>query len=111
MEIAELLYKMGIPFRYEMRLVLYDMKGNRTVMYPDFSIPLIENWFYIEHLGLLNKESYRERNAEKLYEYHHNGILMPGQMIFTMDGPDGGLNVGPIIEFLNDIIIPRVMPN
>ena len=108
MEIAELLYKLGIPFRYEMRLVLYDHDGNRSVIYPDFSIPVDGEWFFIEHLGLMTKEGYRKRNVKKLYDYHHNGILMPGQLIFTMDGPDGGLDVGPVIEFMTKMILPRI---
>ncbi len=108
MEIAELLYKLGIPFRYEMQLVLLNDKGNHKVVYPDFSIPMEEEWFYIEHLGLLNKEKYRNRNAEKLHEYHSNGIFMPGQLIFTMDGPDGGLDAGPVMEFLQNMILPRL---
>lgn len=77
-------------------------------LYPDFSIPLEDEWFFIEHLGLLNKEKYVKRNAEKLHEYHSNGILMPGQLIFTMDGPDGGLDAGPVIEFLQNILLPRL---
>ena len=108
MEIAELLYKLGIPFRYEMRLVLMDENGNPKVVYPDFSIPLEDDWFFIEHLGLLNKERYRKRNAEKLHEYHSNGIFMPGQLIFTMDGPDGGLDAGPVMEFLRNMILPKL---
>ena len=108
MEIAELLYKLGIPFRYEMRLVLMDENGNPKVVYPDFSIPLEDDCFFIEHLGLLNKERYRKRNAEKLHEYHSNGIFMPGQLIFTMDGPDGGLDAGPVMEFLRNMILPKL---
>lgn len=108
MEIAELLYKLGIPFRYEMKVWLIDEKGEPDIVYPDFSIPMEENWFYIEHLGLLTRENYRLRNAEKLHDYHSNGILMPGQMLFTMDGPDGGLDAGPIAEFLKEIILPRI---
>ena len=108
MEIAELLYKLGIPFRYEMRLVLMDENGNPKVVYPDFSIPLEDDWFFIEHLGLLNKERYRKRNAEKLHEYHSNGIFMPGQLIFTMDGPDGGLDAGPVMEFLQNMLLPKL---
>lgn len=108
MEIAELLYKLGIPFRYEMRLELFDDDGKVKIVYPDFSIPLEDEWFFIEHLGLLNKEKYVKRNAEKLHEYHSNGILMPGQLIFTMDGPDGGLDAGPVMEFLQNILLPRL---
>ncbi|MBR4861312.1 MAG: hypothetical protein IKU09_03845 [Firmicutes bacterium] len=108
MEIAELLYKLGIPFRYEMRLELFDDDGKVKIVYPDFSIPLEDEWFFIEHLGLLNKEKYVKRNAKKLHEYHSNGILMPGQLIFTMDGPDGGLDAGPVIEFLQNILLPRL---
>ncbi len=108
MEIAELLYKLGIPFRYEMRLELFNDDGSCKIVYPDFSIPLENEWFFIEHLGLLNKERYVKRNAEKLRDYHSNGILMPGQLIFTMDGPDGGLDAGPVMEFLQKILLPRL---
>lgn len=108
MEIAELLYKLGIPFRYEMRMVLMKEDGNYKELYPDFSIPMEEEWFFIEHLGLLDKETYRERNIEKLHIYHYNGILMPGQLIFTMDGPDGGLDAGPVIDFLETTILPKI---
>ena len=108
MEIAELLYKLGIPFRYEMRLELFAEDGTCKVVYPDFSIPLEDEWFFIEHLGLLNKSRYVRRNAEKLHEYHSNGIFMPGQLIFTMDGPDGGLDAGPVIDLLKAVILPRI---
>jgi len=108
MVIAEMLYSMGIPFVYEKEVFVEEEDGNLKAVYPDFSVPLGGEWFYIEHLGRLDLEGYRQRNAEKLQNYHASGILMPGQLIFTMDGPGGVLDAGPVCEFLERVILPRI---
>jgi hypothetical protein len=65
--IAELLYKAGIPFYYESRLVLYDEWGEKHFYYPDFTIALPDGRVvYWEHFGRMDSSDYREKNYKKL---------------------------------------------
>jgi len=108
MIIAEMLYSMGIPFCYEKEVFVEEEDGNLKAVYPDFAIPVGDGWYYIEHLGRLDLEGYRQRNAKKLEEYYRSGILMPGNLIFTMDGPDTELDAGPVRQFLESLILPQI---
>ena len=81
--IANAYYSMGIPYRYEARL---DLRGNQY-KYPDFTVLDVKNrrQIYHEHLGLLNKNDYRNNNLRKLNLYAENGILLGDNLIITFE--------------------------
>lgn len=64
--IANLLYDLGIAYRYE---YIYRRGGWTT--YPDFTIlhPRTGERFYLEYFGMMNQESYRNRAFEKIAHY------------------------------------------
>ena len=53
-------------------------------------------------------EPYDYDSLNGLVSAAYKGAFLPGQLIFTMDGPDGGLDAGPVIDFLKAMILPRI---
>ena len=105
--IAELLYRAGIPFYYEARLVLYDEWGEKHFYYPDFTIELPDgSVIYWEHFGRMDSSEYRQKNFKKLSVYHHNDIFPPNNLIITMESQRGGIDVNAI----NRIITKQLLP-
>lgn len=91
--LAETIYRSGFSVYYEKKIILYDEFGNQKTAYMDFIIPLTP--FYeigLEHNGLLEDDTYFQRNMEKLRLYHMNGIYQPKNLIITADKPGGGLD-------------------
>ena len=87
--IADSLFYAGIDYSYEDDLVL----NNGIIAHPDFTIykggqPI----FYWEHLGMLQKEDYREKWDIKRKSYEENGIIEGKNLIISKDGLDGSIN-------------------
>ena len=79
--IADKLYALGIPYRYEYPLIL---EGNIKV-YPDFTIlrmPAREE-VYLEHFGMMDDSNYVDKAIYKLDSYERNGIY-PGVNLFIL---------------------------
>ena len=78
--IADKLYAMGVPYRYEYPLVL---NGNLKI-YPDFTILKMpeREVVYLEHFGMVDEEEYAENVLLKLSTYEKNGIY-PGVNLFA----------------------------
>lgn len=105
--IAELLYKAGIPFYYEARLVLYDEWGEKHFYYPDFTIELPDGRIiYWEHFGRMDSSDYRDKNYQKLSVYHYNNIFPPNNLIITMESRKGGIDVNAIQHIINHQLLP-----
>jgi hypothetical protein len=77
------------------------------VKYPDFTfLPPARDKFYWEHLGRLDLQKYRADTFEKLSLYHQNNILIPNNLILTMDDKDGGLDVAGINRIITGTLMP-----
>ncbi|MBO5336225.1 MAG: hypothetical protein J6A94_03740 [Lachnospiraceae bacterium] len=79
--IADKLYLLGIPYRYEYPLKL---AGNRTI-YPDFTIlkmPEREE-VYLEHFGMMDDSDYVDSAMFKLNTYEKNGIYLGVKLFIT----------------------------
>lgn len=89
--IADTLYKMKIPYRYEARLCL----DNNKIIYPDFTCLNLRTrkTIYWEHLGLLGVNDYANKNFEKLEAYEQNGIFLGDELMISMEMPENPLNV------------------
>ena len=92
--IADALEFYNIHYRSDERLDLMDAKRVLHQRYPDFIIMLPSGTeIYWEHLGLLAKDEYAERAAEKLCLYFQNGILPGKNLILTADDSSGGIDM------------------
>lgn len=99
--IANLLEKYQIPYRYEYPIKL---EGIGTV-YPDFTTLCIKKRteIYIEHLGLIDDEEYREKNIRKLTCYEMNGIRAGYNLIITYESARTPLNTRLVEKKIKDI--------
>lgn len=88
--IADKLYALGIPYRYEYPLVL---EGNIKI-YPDFTIlrmPAREE-VYLEHFGMMDEKDYVEGAIHKLNTYEKNGICIGVNLFITFETSKKALN-------------------
>ena len=88
--IADKLYALGIPYRYEYPLML---DGN-IKLYPDFTIlrmPTREE-VYLEHFGRMDDSSYVDGVMLKLNTYARNGIYLGENLFITHETGRNPLN-------------------
>lgn len=107
--IADLLYSKGIPFEYERELRMAD--GTRRA--PDFTVEddTSGTTYYWEHLGMLQRPSYRRSWEKKLAWYEAHDILPladgggpAGTLVTTEDGHDGGISSADIEELIDELL-------
>ena len=100
--IADLLYEMEIPYRYEPRV---RMKGG-NYKYPDFLIlnRKTRQTIYWEHLGLMDDPDYLNNNLAKILEYGENGICLGKNLMITFETSEHPLNVRWIRKILSEIL-------
>lgn len=105
--IGELIHVTKIPFLYEAKLILRDEHKKTQIYYPDFTFfPPGRGTIYWDHLGRMDLESYRQKNFKKIADYHYNDILIPDNLILTMESKVGALDIAGI----NRIITGQLMP-
>ena len=101
MIIADLLFSKQIDFQYERALVATDGSWRS----PDFTIDddTTGRTIYWEHLGMLQRPSYRRKWATKLAWYRSHGVLPfkegggpDGTLVTTEDGEDGSISSADI---------------
>jgi hypothetical protein len=107
--IADLLHSKQIDYRYEQPLAMPD--GSRRL--PDFTITddTTGTSYYWEHLGMLQRPSYRRQWQRKLAWYKSHGILPHdegggpnGTLIVTQDGDDGSISSAEIEALLDKLL-------
>ena len=78
-----MLLELGIPFRYEQALKTRSM----GIVFPDFT--LLDVWnrkiVLFEHFGLMDDESYRNRNISKIRNYIQEGFELGNSLLYTME--------------------------
>jgi len=84
------LHMHNIPFRYECALYL-----NSITLYPDFTIrhPKTGEYYYWEHFGLMDEDSYIQKTCSKIYTYSSNGIIPSIHLITTYETKENPLNL------------------
>ncbi len=99
--LADLLFDLGIPYRYEQLLYL---KGG-VMKAPDFTLFDAETRkiFYWEHFGLLEDRSYLIRNLKKVDTYRLNGIYTGKNLIITHEATGVPLDIPGIRNMLKEI--------
>lgn len=93
--IADLLYEMGVKYRYEACVAGF---------YPDFTIenPFDNSYFYIEHCGM-DTADYRANFEVKLREYEDLGIISGKNLIITKER-DGCIDAKAIEKTLRSYL-------
>ena len=100
--IAKTLDNLDVEFEYEPR----DLEEYGVV--PDFKVIANGKIFYIEHLGLLDKEVYKRRWEIKRRIYEKLGLL--DQVVTTSEPKEGNINIEDTIrKIINDIRRGKLM--
>ena len=88
--IAEIFYRLGIPFHYEEVLHIGD-----SILVPDFHALRIRDLklFYLEHCGLPFNEQYMEKHKKKLQLYESVGIVPWDNLIVTYNDKNGNMDM------------------
>ena len=99
-QIADRIYRLGLWFRYESRLIL---KSGKTI-YPDFTVlhPTERRLIFIEHFGKMDNPEYAMKAIERLKEYSENGLILGRDVFITMETKDRPLERNQIIRMLKE---------
>jgi len=97
--IANLLYDLGIPYRYECALII-----NGKIFYPDFTIfnPLTGEIFYWEHFGMMDEKNYCDNAISKMNLFGKTDLYP--NFIFSFESKDRPVNA----EVLRNIMRCRL---
>ena len=100
--IADKLYSMGIPYRYEYPVEM----DNYRMMYPDFTILDIRNRkeIYLEHLGMMDYPEYCEKALLKIQTYARNGIILGKNLLITFETSQNPLNINYLEQILKEML-------
>ena len=92
--IANLLYRLGIPYRYEYPLEVF-VDGRKKVWRPDFMILDVPHRkeFFLEHLGMLDDGEYGPGAKYKIMAYEQNGLYEGRGMYYTFETKAAPLDI------------------
>ena len=95
-----MLYKYGIPFRYEDKLLL----DNGIYIYHDFTVrhPITGKRIYWEHFGMMDDREYRNGACKKIRLYCDNGIIPSINLITTFETADHPLDVDRVEKIIKE---------
>lgn len=100
--IADKLYSMGIPYRYEypLRLKTYG------IVYPDFTLLNISTRqeIYFEHFGMMDDEEYCQKAILKIREYEKNGIYLGERLIVSFETLQVPLDMNALGKRIKEIM-------
>ena len=94
--IADALYRHNIPYRYE-----YPVSSHGAVFAaPDFNClnVRLRKEYYWEHLGMLGREDYADRNVKKIEKYTLADDFDETRLIITMESNNRPLNTKVVEE-------------
>ena len=89
--IADKLYHLGIPYKYEAPL---NLKG-LGIIHPDFTIMDMKNRreVYWEHCGIMDNSEYAERAVARINQYERNGLHLGERLILTFETGNTPLDI------------------
>lgn len=103
--IADKLFLLGIPYRYEAPIVL---EGDIKI-YPDFTIlrmPMREE-IYLEHFGMMDDFEYVHNMIYKLNTYEKNGIYLGVKLFFIHETGKNPLNTRALDGLLRELVCEK----
>lgn len=96
----------GITFIYELPLkIKHWYKGD--MLLPDFTIHSeidMQKIIYLEHQGMMDSESYRQKYVNSVCKYWLNGYIPERDVFFTFDLPNGGFDGTPVKNIIRQHI-------
>lgn len=103
--IADRLTQLGIPYRYEAKLVLKD----GTVIHPDFTLLDMRRRceVYLEHWGRMDDADYAENAVKRMRLYERNGIIGNDRLLMTFETYKVPLDVSILDRLTAGLIVPR----
>ena len=99
--IADLMYRMGIPYRYEYPL---HTTGYGTV-YPDFTILVVSSRkeVYLEFFGMMDDPEYCESTLKKIQELARNGIILGKNLYAVFESLNTPMDTGLVEKMLEEL--------
>lgn len=100
--IANTLYRLGIPYRYEYPLRFMDGR----IIYPDFTLLDVKQRKEVifEHFGMMDDPIYAEKTMKKISNYESNGYYMGNNFLCTFESKNVPLNNNLLIKKLKHYI-------
>ena len=103
--IADKLYMLGIPYRYEYPLLL----KNNVKIYPDFTIlkmPEREE-VYLEHFGMMDDIDYVNKAFYKITTFEKNGIYLGVKLFITHETSRNPLNTKNLHGMIREVFCEK----
>lgn len=99
--IAETLYKLNVPFKYE-----YPLKIGRVTVYPDFLCLNIRTRkeFIWEHFGMMDNGDYVNSTLEKMNLYQKSGYFSGEKLITTWETVKMPLSSQVVVEIAKNYL-------
>lgn len=101
--IADKLYYLNIPYKYETKLYL---KGFGYV-YPDFKILSVKyrKEYYLEHFGMMDDIEYAMKATKKIKTYENSGYIMGKNIIYTFETSDSTFDPKILNNYIYEYIL------
>lgn len=101
--IADKLFKLGIPYIYEMPVVI----DRNVVLHPDFTVlnKRTRREYYWEHFGLMDKEEYSEQVVRKINTYEDCDIYQGKNLLVTYESSAYPLNIRRLGRMLEEFLL------
>lgn len=99
LNIANMLFKKNIPYKYECPLVL----SSGMTIYPDFTVLNIcdRKEIYWEHRGMMGDEKYANHSVYRLKQYSKENIFLGDNLIITEETLENPLGTDEIERIIN----------
>lgn len=101
--LADKLYSMGIPYRYEYPLKL----GRYGTVYPDFTLLNVKTRkeYLLEHFGMMDNPEYCQKALLKIEEYARCGIYPGKNLLCTFETSRKSPNMTIIEQMLDKFLL------
>ena len=106
MIIANELYRLGIPYRYEYPITLR-INGKEAVFRPDFMVmnKRTGRIFYIEHLGMMDNSAYYNNTMMKLDVFEQNGLLIGRDVLLFHESSRKPININVVRQYIEEYLL------
>lgn len=100
--IDKALFIHGIPFHYEEKLIL-----GENIIYPDFTIrhQKTGQFYYWEHMGMMDNSDYINHACQKIRIYCENGIIPTVNLILTCETKDHPLDMDYVETIIREYFL------
>lgn len=100
--IADLLYRLKIPYQYESSLIL----DGKYIVYPDFMMLDVKKrrTVYLEHFGLLSDSVYALKALKRIGVYEKNGIIAGDNFIISLESGESPLDIKLLEKIIRKMI-------